>query len=568
MSINVPFTAIVRKVANGQAINADNANAGPSDLTARTDYLKNQLDSLEAGQLLVATDAVLQSAMPIGTPVYIDLNANTARPAEVALADDAVGGLAAQSSYVFGLVLNKQTDTSGDIAMEGLITSISTGQWASVMESGTFAPGQYFLSGSAPGKISLSPGALAVYVGLALPNGWFLARPQPPVYGAHSHYQFTLTGAPAGTVVDPTIGNPQLVNTPNAAIPGWLPATTTYFAAGTIPAGAKFGYNLPQADPDLRAVFPPIPVTGQFEQGGLFLDTDKVLVNQFGIWWMDNTYGNAPWPVDYAASHTAEHIEFFFSRLLFATGNGVVTELSKDPASILDIQVLNSANAPASTGKLKLRVLSLLPNAGDTDEGALAVKSISAGVHTRGPVVTRVFPGAGVVITAANGDALTGFYGPMTLSLVNSEALQGSAENVNLNNAREDFVSDLPMVTLPTGRASSPTFAINVSTLAPATSDLVLKPWVYASLSGNLPSLVVQYRIIPPPATNQTIPTGWSSLVNLSGTAVVGTQQRQLSLTAIPAVPAGSTVLVQIVRGNADGFNGNIGIARLDFALA
>lgn len=568
MSINVPFTAIVRKVANGQAINADNTNAGPTDLTARTDYLKNQLDSLEAGQLLVATDAVLQSAMPIGTPVYIDLGTNTARPAEVALADDVVGGLAAPSSYVFGLVLNKQTDTSGDIGMEGLITSITTTQWASVMEAGTFAAGHYFLSGSVPGKISLSPGALAVYVGLALPNGWFLARPQPPVYGAHSHYQFTLTGAPAGTVVDPTIGNPQIVNTPNASLPGWLPATTTYFAAGTIPVGAKFGYNLPQADPDLRAVFPPIPVTGQFEQGGLFLDTDKVLVNQFGIWWMDNTYGNAPWPVDYSVSHTAEPIEFFFSRLLFATGNGVVTELSKDPASILDIQVINAAGQPAATGKLRLRVTSLLPNSSDADEGALAVKSISGGVHTRGPAVTRIFPGAGVVISGANGDALTGFYGPLTLSLVNSEALQGSAENVNLNNAREDYINDLPMAMLAVGRAAAPTFGINVSTLAPASSSLVLKPWLYSSLSGNLPSLVVQYRIIPAPGTSQVVPSGWSTLVNLSGTAVVGAQQKQLTLPAIAAVPAGAIVLVQIVRGNADGFNGNIGVARLDFALA
>ena len=33
-------------------------------------------------------------------------------------------------------------------------------------------------------------------------------------------------------------------------------------------------------------------------------------------------------------------------------------------------------------------------------------------------------------------------------------------------------------------------------------------------------------------------------------------------------VPAGAVVLVQIVRGNADGFNGNVGIPRLDFALA
>jgi hypothetical protein len=392
------------------------------------------------------------------------------------------------------------------------------------------------------------------------------------VYGAHTHYQFDLLGKPAGTVVDPSVGVDQTISVPDATQRGWLPATAPYFPTIQIPAGAKFGYNLAHAsEAALRATFPPIPLSGvTFDQDGLMLDEDVVIVNEFGIWWMTQLYGTAPWPVDYAATLTAQDVIFWFSRLLFATDTGVVTSLQKDPASILDIQVVNASGQPATAGKLRLLVSSLLPNSSSTNEAVTAVKTISGGAHTTGPVASRLIPGAGISMVAAQGDGAAGFYGAVTISASNSDALQGSAALVNIQNARQDTISDLIMVSLPAGRDSSPVFQIEVSKLAPPVSGLRLRPWLYSSTTGTTPAVAAQYRIIPTTSTNTTIPTGWSTLgTGLGAIAVVAGQMRQLDLTPdIVNVPTGAVVLVRFVRtGTTDGFAGTLGIPRLDFAL-
>ncbi len=571
MSNNVPFTALVRLVSDGDPVDADHTNQAPTDLTQRTTYLKNVLDTLESGQLLTVTGATLQAALPVGTPMYLDTD-NVLKPAVVALAVDAVGGAASKTAYVFGLLLAKDTDTSGSAAIVGRITTLSQSDWANVIDGGVWAAGHYFLSAENAGKISTAPGSLAVYVGQMLPDATFLLRAAPPTYGSHTHYQFDLLGKPAGTVVDPAVGVDQTISVPDATQRGWLPATAPYFPTEQIPAGAKFGYNLAHAsEAALRAVFPPVPLSGAtFDQGGLTLDDDVVTVNEFGIWWNLQTYGNAPWPVDYAATSIAEDVIFWFSRLLFATDTGVVTSLQKDPASLLDIQVVNASGQAATAGKLRLLVSSLLPSSSTTNEAATAVKTISGGTHTTGPVASRLIPGAGIAMTAAQGDGILGYYGAVTVSASNSDALQGSATLVNIQNARQDTVSDLIMVSLPVGRDSSPVFQIEISKLAPPVSGLRLRPWLYSSTTGTTPAVTAQYRIIPATSANTVIPTGWSTLgTGLGALAVTSGQMRQLDLTPdIANVPAGAVVLVRFVRlGSTDGFSGTIGIPRLDFAL-
>ncbi len=571
MANNVPFTSIVRQISNGEPVDGPTSNKSSVDLTQRTNHLKQLLDSLEAGQLLRVTNVVMESGLVVGTPVYLDSD-NVFKKAVQALAEDAVGGAAAKTAYVFGMVLTKETDTSGSIALVGRMTSLAETDWVSVIEGGVFAAGHYFLSGTTAGTITTNPGSLAVYVGQMLEDSTFLLRAAPPVYGAHTHYEFTMVGDPAGTVVDPGVGVDQTIGTPNALARGWLPAEAPYFPVEQIPVGAKFGYNLEYLDDaTLKAAFPPIPLTGvEFIQGGIGLDASIVTVNEFGIWWMDNTYGNAPWPVDYAATLEAEEVIIWFSRLLYATDLAVVSHLELDPDSLLDIEILNAADQIASAGRLKLRVSSLLPSASTTDESVTGVKTIAAGVHTSGPVVGRLLPGAGIVMTSPNGNGTDGWYGKVVISASNSDALQGAAALVSLHNARRDEVQDLTMVTLPSGAvASTPVFQIEVSRLAPASNSLRIKPFLYSSASGSTPTVLVQYRIVPVAAVSAALPTGWTTLgTGLTGVTVAAGQVKQVTVSAdITSVPAGSIVLVRVVRAASDGFSGNLGIPRLDFEL-
>ncbi len=565
------FKSTVRLIQDGQPVDANHTNAPVNDLTQRTDYLKAILDALEAGQLLAIVNAPLESGMLVGTPVYLDSD-GIYKPALQALAEDAAGGLAATSAYVFGVIVGKDTATSGTIGTLGRVTTLDLTDWADVIDGGVATPGHYFLSAENTGRLSSSRGPLSVYVGQLLPDGTFMAKPVPPVEGAHVHYTFELVGAPAGTVVDPVEPAVHVVTTPDTDARGWLPAEAPYFATEQIPEGAKFGYNLAHEDEaPLLAVFPPIPLSGAFfAQGGGYLDSDKIVVNDFGIWWMDDSFGNAPWPVDFAESETADPVHAWFSRLLAATAGGIVTRLENDPASVLDIQIVDLAGVAASQGRLRLRVDQILTAGAVDDESGFAIKSVDGGTSSSGPVIARIKAGAGISASGTEGDATDGWHGAVTLSVSGSDSLQGDAEIVNLRQAQEDFVNDIPMVTLPNGRDCSPVFSFQISRLAPAVSKLRVRPWLYSSLSGAIPAgFDVQYRIVPAASSNTVLPTGWASLTTIVGQTLVGGQAKQFDMAPdIAAVPAGAIVLIKVIRvGTSDGFTGKIGLLRLGYQL-
>lgn len=565
-----PFTSVVRTISDGNAVNAATTNAGTQDLTNRTQSLLETLQGLQSNSLLKLINVPLQAGMIVGTSVYFDTVSSSYLPAEGALATDVVGGYGAPSAFIAGMLVNKTTDTLGDVGIQGMVLTLTTVQLAAIMDGGVFAAGQYFLSEINPGNISINRGSLSIYVGQALPSGEFLLRPTPPVEGQHEHFEFDLSGAPAGTVVDPTSPTPQTIAVPDTSLRGWLPATSTYFSAPTIPVGAYFGYNITNpADAALLAVFPPLPLSGAFfAQGGEVLTSAQITVNQFGIWWMTDAYGTAPWPVNYNAMGQTTSIQSWFSRLLAATSTGTVTSLQKHPSSVLNTKFVDASGNPQTGGNLLLRVDNILTNTSTTDVSGTAVKSITGGGFTSGPIVGRLFPGAGVTLTGT-GSVSAGFSGDVTVASSNSNALQGYADVVDLSNARYDIISNVSMVTLPLGRNASPVFSVYISNLAPTVSTLTPVLWLYSSYSGAIPSgFVVQYRIVTPSATNTALPTGWTTLTSIVSTAVVVNQARLISLSSITGVPVGALVLIQVVRaGSTDSVNGNLGIISLGYNL-
>ncbi len=570
--MTTPFTSAIDLIQDGKPVDAATTNKPITELAQRTQALKEVQDSLEAGSLLRVSGVVLESGMAIGTSVYLDTD-SVFKPAQVVLADTAAGGAAAKESYVFGVILSKDTDTSGIVAMVGRIPSvdISSSDWANVMVGGVYAAGHYFLSDEDPGKITTDPGALAIYVGQALTDGSFLLRAAPPVYGAHTHYHFTILGKPAGTANTPGVGDPQSITVPDDTQRGWLPVAS--FNPDNVPVGAVFGYNIAHEDEAaLAAVFPPIPVASSFfEQGGAFLDTDLITVNDFGIWWMDDSYGNAPWPTDYVDTSIAEDIEAWFTRLLAATSGGIVQRLENHPSSVLEIQLVDANGVAAVDGKLKMLVQTILANAGDTDAGVLALKNVTGGTFVRGPVASRIKPGAGITVTSSYGDTAAGFYGAVTIAASSSDALQGNADSVNLHNARLDEINDVQMVTLPVGRTATPVFTLNLSRLASATNTMRFKLWLYSTATGTIPAgFEVEYKVIPVSATNTALPTSWTTLTSISGTAIVASQALEITMApSVTGVTAGSVVLLRVTRDAAtsDGFGGNLGLIRVGFQL-
>jgi len=400
------FTPTVRVIVNGEAVDAAVTNGPIADLTQRTDWLKEQINALVAGgQLVLRAQACLSGVLP-GMPVYFDDTTNTFKPA---LADISTVDLnrASATSYWQGVAFNT-AGTVTDVCLGGVLP-LTALQWAAIFEDGIVTYGDIFLSEITAGKITVSPGDLGVYIGHLRSDNTLLVRlGSVGSFLEHVHYQRFLVGAPAGTVVDPAFNAIQVVTTPNAALQGWLPATPTYFAGYVvgvqIPTGAKFGYNIQNtAEADLREVFPVVPVdNAQLAQSGVIISTDTVVLNNYGIWWMDDTYGNAPWPVDYNVSAAAAEITLWTTRII----------ASASLVSLVETTVLNDL---ASGGIDPIAVARLF--SADANSLGIAGTYGSALTGWRGAVtlinlgVTAFRPGRGISASGPSGDATLGWKG-------------------------------------------------------------------------------------------------------------------------------------------------------------
>lgn len=414
----------VRVRQDGQAVRAATDNQSISDLTNRTDWLKQQLDSLAAGTQLLLRSQTVQSGMVAGEVVYLDKADDTFKPALAAVNISNLS-TAADSTFWQGIILTV-SGTVADIIIGGAM-ELTTVAWAAAYEDGTFAEGDVFLSAVVPGKMTTDIGTAGVYLGHMRASGELLVRlGNPGAFIDHVHYERTLLGQPADSApVDPAApGDPQIINTPDDSIRGWLPANSTYFpgfvAGVQIPTGAVFGYNLQHPDEaSLREIFPLVPPeNSQFSQSQLILPSSQVVTNEYGIWWLDPTsptvgqadYGQAPWPTDYVASgNLAPDILLWTTRLIAS-------------AEVLDLVLQAVLQDLGSGGIDTLAVSSILSSdpltmvvAGSEGDGVNGWKG-EVTVTPNGCNVARYK--RGILVAGTTGNNTTGYRGIIDIEMI------------------------------------------------------------------------------------------------------------------------------------------------------
>lgn len=321
----MPYPTSVRQIVNGADAEQSVFNAPIQDLTQRTDYLLSLVQNLTTGDATRLDGVTVDASVVPGTPVYLDVTDGIFKPALGALDANSGYSLAADSSLWRGIAYSV-TGTTGTVITGGALT-LTTLVWADVLESGSFAAGRYFLSETEAGKLTTDSGVLSIYVGDLTSDGVFVLAGQGiSTFLNHVHASVTLTGHPAGNIVaDPGVNDPHVIDAPDAAEAGWLPANATYFPGFTeglqIPTGAKFGYNIQHPDEvRLRSLFPPVPLeSAQFALYGQVLDSTQIQVNSYGIWWMVDTYGDVPWASDYSTSGQAYDVTYWTVRIPSST---------------------------------------------------------------------------------------------------------------------------------------------------------------------------------------------------------------------------------------------------------
>jgi hypothetical protein len=572
-------------VKHGDAATAGNVGKPDRELHGNIEYLKSLIDAAFLGQALFAREQTLESSLKVGQPVYWDATTETFRPALSAATTQDGKVVAAVTAEVVGIVYAKQASTQGDILLAGFAEVDLT-----EAIDGSVAAGRYYLSGITAGKLVRSRPAAAVSVLYALGNGFVAVSPSTRDFlEDHVHYSFELVCEPAGTHVPPSPGGTHTITSADASLSGWLPADHSSFD-NKAPSGAAFGYNL-AADTSLLAVWPPVPATaavltldkGSDYVGGtnVPLGADGLVVlDQYGIWWMSNCYGDVPWPTDFTAavSSSSEHLEcprheamrlrLDFIRMAFATDRNVVTKLQSLSSSL---EIVDCNGAEASVGDLFLRLTLALTVDGDLSDGDLVLKDFDpeTQLFSKGPVVEQIKAGTGVTITSTR-EIVTGEHqGTVTISLSSSAGHEIAPELVRVDDMPDRYDGNVAYLSFLDGEETGVRLRFDIPSADLGDNPTVkLRAQLLGTAAGTPPDITFSAIRIPRPTGTPALPSGDTAVdfdVPAAGT-LAADDYFEVESDAFE-IAAGDIVFASLTRAGNDGYDGEIGLLRVGLVL-
>jgi len=608
--MTTPWKSTINKIQDGESVSASTAGRPTDSLSQRTQHLKDRLDNALLGQALIEVEAPLESASIVGQAVYKDIDGIWKRSLAEVAKDTVLGYFVLKTSArVQGLVLSKTSATLGTVLLSGRMTNID---WSAAVD-GTYAHGQYYLSGQNAGQLTMAKPAVGIPVAVIIPEKQevYVNTATRDVLEDHVHFQVDLESAPAGVpACSLSLGDTHTIYQVDTASMGWLPASDPIFNSNA-PTGAVFGYNL-AAHTDLSQVWPPVPLESvhiEVDGVGVPIAIDngvppnaKVVVNRYGIWWMEGCYGGAPWadpyPIctpDAGASTIApfggdyyyfpppgcpepyrRKLVLYFSKMVYKTNANVVTQLTAKSGS--SITLVDPNGVPASTGDLTIDIPINFTITENT-AGHQVLKDINGLAFTRGPVLESVRAAdSSVTITGGTTpDSQGRVYGDVAIAL-SDPTVAGrdlSIQLIGLSQATEEIYNDVLFMGLPASVDSTIRLKTIVAENAlTGAGTLKLKLWIFGSLAGTLPELSWSYRIVSAPGTSGTSIPISDSIVGtglFTPTASGPYIYNQIETGVIPGISAGDIIFITIKRsasGVGDGYTGLVGLLKIVPVLA
>ena len=619
-----PWESLIKFIADGESVKASVANRAPNSLTNRTQYLYERMQDLAAGEALFFHYVKIEADAVPGDMVYFDETYNGYKRAIAAVeySEDNGWYMLAPSAFVVGMVYQKTNTETGHLLTTGALRSFDlTNAIASVSGSGSVTTaGAYFLSMQSAGKITLMRPAIGIYMLYNRGDGGIHFAPTPrDLLEDHIHYKFELYAKPAGLANCVVRGDGQRhqVVDPDSSLTGWLPANDAIFN-NAAPDGALFGYNL-ALHPELQRVWPPVPSGSVYiEQNGYGLRINDqtrptVIVDNSGLWWMEDCYGMAPWAPVYPVCESSsssqspeppessssgdplwhcntplEYLELdgtsnrldektlvlWYSKMIYLSDPNVVTELS--PASDTSpIIVLDCNGVPAIAGKLRLSLDMSVMDIEEPTDGYKVVKSFSADKIQRGPIVEGLQAGTGAEIvgvgtSGTDWELVDGLYrGKLQVQLEDTtgDPKEYQVSLVALNDVLEDYdnVNQFFYLTFPSGRTSGIRGRIEIPRLGLSTPlRMRLWMWFVGRSAGAIPTLTATYRRYTEPTVPTVLPAvetditvgGW-----LPGVTLAAGQYAEAQ-TDFFTVAMGETVDFTLSWAGAGGLANGFGIMR------
>lgn len=616
------FASQVRHVQPNSAVSSSNTSQPTRDLESRTNYLREVIEAIEAGRLLVQRDQSLDPDIMEGSAVYWDDENKHFAPALAAVGNDPNTGafVSNRSADCIGICMIKDSPTSGTIALMGMIR-VSPAVLANMIQ-GSPQSGRLYLSGAVAGKLVPQRPAVSVPVGFLLGtpsdcelDSWLFINPQTRDFlEDHIHYQFELTAAPAGTHTPPDPGDRHEISAANVNQRGWLPADHVSFD-GAAPEGAKFGYNL-AAHTDLNQIWPPLPVQAAVlemlqgdgsavaeYQGLERVPPEFVLMDNRGIWWMSDCYNQVPWETlldttddgsesigDTCPRNPTTRLILSLLKMTFANDKTVVTSLQPDVDQPLEY--VNCEGVPASTGDLKSRLkLSAVIDPNLIEGGIVMKDAISTELRfKRGWVTEGLIAGSDEVTLVGTRQRLLlpdedpGINNPVVHQGIVSVNIQLdpterelNPQIVKLGDVLEREYKNVTYLGFPRGRDSQINMRYNVPPSGlPGNPQLKIRTAIFGRAEGPLSAMdMTYYRIVRPT-------DGTPSVITLSSTTIAfdvvtpsddfdgnGTNLPVDNVIEVESeafdIAAGDTIFVTLARQAASAplFQADIGLVRI-----
>ena len=458
---SIPWVPVVRQVVNGQPVSSQFTNAAVKDLIQRTDFLYDKSNSVEAAKLVLSDVASIVPGIDLSGVTDFDVVAFQEvasvmylAKAQAVLNSDllfATGVLSGSNVIVYGTI---------DIPVSSVPSPPPSGYSTYMLDPADVDwvdGGQYYLSDTLPGKITIAPGAASprVRIGYYLGAGVFLVDISVLAeFYQHKHITQELhaPNAPLDEITTP-------IFMPVSPSP-FSDLTTFLFTNGTL---ARYGIDY---DVTVSGGVPGIRWLWLTEN----IDPDNVNFNP-SAYLIDNT---------------------IYILLAYMLPTGTATGVTSLFACNDNVYVTDCAGNPASKGDIKVCSISRFFQDTAMLNGCRAVKAISYSdlddkIHySTGAMVEKLTAGPGIVIDQ---DALCQ---PGQGNLVVSANYEGSydeIQSVALRNAKEGVIGIYTYVSLIKDYASG----------------FLAKKRLHAALDNTLYTNIVLDYFLPIAALNKAV---------------------------------------------------------------
>lgn len=471
----------------------DDMNKPLQSLIDRTDWLKQQVEQMTAGQNLIGTFDNLDSETVVGDAVYVDDTGEVKKALAGFSTEFAADGSfrLARSGYVLGIVIEKTNATSGTVFTMGTMQSQSLADDA--LGAGA-APGIYRLSMTNDGELTDDEQELDILV-------------------VQYH------GAGVMTLFDKRAAIPNHIHQTYVLDQAWLVESDSSFDEMEKPAGATYGYDIFN-DANMLRIFATVPGAVRIFGDGVLLAETEVIGNEDNLWWV--TAGTDP--TDYAVLTATITMPYTFGEPVL---RGARTD-NPDEILLSALQGILTVNLTDWTYE-------------DVAAIGKAVVAFDGRTAKRSPVVSEVAVVGDLQETTNQATGL------VTLSLGQGINTFIEPQIVNLNNAIEANDGYYTYYALPADRDSFMLGRISLPYFSGATLQATIVAEVQGLAAGGaIPALAVSYAVQPYQDVATPMPSAWDASITLPTDVIPANNGKIVAAVATFAVTSKGAIHIKL----------------------